>query len=568
MKSVVTWGLALGLGVVLGLTCAVAMAAEPKTPAGQTPAPVALVTADNVPLRAAPHSKAASNSLLWRGEWLEVRGERGDHLQVWDHHRERGGYVHRDQLHRLGTTALDAPGLLALLSFVSEQPGAETLGLALAAAAEHALPAQQLQGAVEATVLDAVGRQAERLGERASRGAGPGTRAQATLTAHLDIAARQGVRFRSVAAGDRVQLCYEGEAHRRLLAHAHATPEQRARAVLALTRPDCVAEPVRPADREALDRQRDQWLAQVPTEPMPPHWAARVHVRQAEVFSRLAFAAARRGDATAAQAAARLALDALAAVQPAELTETDQAPYREAALRTNAVRWAATPAAMAWPAGLPLRLLSRPDGQTCVRLVDETPDKVEQLETLGQADKGGKAAKVRAHKTAAPGVGLAPGRARAVVAAGSPTNEEDGVPHQPADAARVLAERCTWGHVWPASAQRNRERNALVLAVQPLDGWRELWVFRQTAQGWQVLVQPPAALLPGVGHAEFAGWVPGGQSFLLAREAEAEGRSIRRFEVVALDTLTPHRTALHADALGAFNRWADARWKRESLALR
>ena len=64
MKSVVTWGLALGLGVVVGLTCAVAMAAEPKTPAGQQPAPVALVTADNVPLRAAPNSKAANNSLL------------------------------------------------------------------------------------------------------------------------------------------------------------------------------------------------------------------------------------------------------------------------------------------------------------------------------------------------------------------------------------------------------------------------------------------------------------------------------------------------------------------------
>lgn len=370
MKSVVTWGLALGLGVVVGLTCAVAMAAEPKTPAGQQPAPVALVTADNVPLRAAPNSKAANNSLLWRGEWLEVRGERGDYLQVWDHHRERGGYVHRDQLHRLGTAAADAPGLLALLSFVSEQPGAETLGLALAAAAVHALPAQQLQGPVEATVLDAVGRQAERLGARASRGAGPSARAQATLTAHLDIAARQGVRFQSVAAGDGggVLLCYEGEAHRRLLAHAHATPEQRARAVLALTRPDCVAEPVRPAEREALDRQRDQWLAQVPTDPLPPHWAARVHVRQAEVLSRLAFAAVRRGDAVAASAAARLAMDALTSAVTDDLSEDDRREHREAVLRTNAVRWAAVPSAATVPAGMPLAVETQADGQTCVRL--------------------------------------------------------------------------------------------------------------------------------------------------------------------------------------------------------
>ncbi|MCU0763319.1 MAG: hypothetical protein MUF76_10145 [Hydrogenophaga sp.] len=515
MQSLVSWGLAAGLALALGLTCVVSMAAAPA--GAQTAPAVALVVADNVPLRAAPQASAASNSLLWRGEWLEVRGERGDHLQVWDHHRERGGYVHREQLHPLGTAAADAPGLYALLAFVSEQPGAETLGLALAAAVVHALPAQQLNGPMEASVLDAVGRLAERLGARASRGAGSSARAQNTLTAHLDIAARQGVRFHSVAAGEAVVLCYDGEAHRRLLAHAHATPEQRARAALALTRPDCVAEPVRPAEREALDRQRDDWLSQVPADQLSPHWAARLQVRQAEVLSRLAFAAARRGDAVAAQAAARLSLDALAAVQPAELGESGLAQLRAAALRVNAVRWAAVPGAMEWPVGVPLRLENRPDGQTCVRLVETKAEKAARPDTAPE---------------------------------------------------RTLAERCTWGQVWPASAQRNRERNAIVLAVQPLDGWRELWVFRQTAQGWQVLVQPPAALLPGVGHAEFAGWVPGGQSFLLAREAEAEDRRIRRFEVVALDTLTPSRTALHADALGAFNRWADARWKRESLALR
>ena len=108
----------------------------------------------------------------------------------------------------------------------------------------------------------------------------------------------------------------------------------------------------------------------------------------------------------------------------------------------------------------------------------------------------------------------------------------------------------------------------LPLAVQPIDGWRELWVFRHTRQGWQVLVQPPAALLPGVGYAEFAGWVPGGQSMLVAREAVAEGRTIRRFEVVGLDNLIPQRTAFDAESLGPFNRWADARGKRLSLAMR
>lgn len=516
--------MAFALAVALTFTCAVSMATTP------TPTPsVAVVTRDMAPLRAAPSTSAARSSVLWRGELLEVRGFRGDYAQVWDHHRERGGFVLREQLHPLQTSAEDVPGLQALLAFVSDQPGAETLGLALAAAVIQALPPQDLQGPAEAAVLDAIGRQADRLAERASQGAGERSSQQTTLTAHLDIAARQGVRYRSVAAGDAVVLCYEGDAYRRLLANRHATPDQRARAALSLTRPDCVAEPVRPAEREALDQERDAVLAQLGTQGLSPHWAARLKVRQAEVLSRLAFAAARRGDASAASAAARLALDALTAASLDELSEADRRDHREAVLRTNAVRWAAMPSATTVPAGLPLAVHTQADGQTCVRLHEEP-----------RADLP---AKKR------PG-----GMAAMTLVSDSPR--------------KTLAERCTWGQVWAASAQRNRERNAIVLAVQPIDGWRELWVFRQTRQGWEVLVQPPAALLPGVGFAEFAGWVPGGKSMLIAREAVAEGRTIRRFEVVSLDTLIPERTAFTPDALGAFNRWSDAGWKGQSLALR
>jgi hypothetical protein len=494
---------AVALTLVLVFTCAVSMAAAPEPSQS-----VAVVTRDMAPLRAAPEASAARSSVLWRGELLEVRGLRGDYAQVWDHHRERGGFVLREQLHPLQTSAVDLPGLQALLAFVSQQPGDETLGLALAAAVVQALPPQDLHGPAEAVVLDAIGRQAERLGERITRGAGERSRDQTTLTAHLDIAARHGVRFLSVAAGEAVVHCYEGDAYRRLLANRHATTEQRARAVLALTRPDCVAEPLRPAEREALDQQRDALLTQAPTDGLAPHWAARLQIRQAEVLSRLAFAAVRRGDAVAASAAARLAMDALTSAATEDLSEADRREHREAVLRTNAVRWAAVPSATTVPAGLPLAVETQADGQTCVRLREQK------------------------------------------------------------NAQKTLAERCTWGQVWPASAQRNRERNAIVLAVQPIDGWRELWVFRQTRQGWEVLVQPPAALLPGVGFAEFAGWVPGGKSMLMAREAMAEGRTIRRFEVVRLDTLTPERIAFRPDALGAFNRWADTGWKRMSLALR
>ena len=72
-----------------------------------------------------------------------------------------------------------------------------------------------------------------------------------------------------------------------------------------------------------------------------------------------------------------------------------------------------------------------------------------------------------------------------------------------------LARRCTYGLVWPASAVANRDGTALALAVQPVDGWRELWLFRKQKAGWTLRVMPPAATPPGVGIAEFAGWAPG-----------------------------------------------------------
>jgi hypothetical protein len=90
---------------------------------------------------------------------------------------------------------------------------------------------------------------------------------------------------------------------------------------------------------------------------------------------------------------------------------------------------------------------------------------------------------------------------------------------------RALAKRCTYGHVWTASAVANRQSTALALAVQPTDSWRELWVFRKTSKGWSVRVVPPAAVQPGVGTTEFAGWAPG--KIRVTREAIVGGRLVR-----------------------------------------
>src|SRR5262249_28593034 len=64
------------------------------------------------------------------------------------------------------------------------------------------------------------------------------------------------------------------------------------------------------------------------------------------------------------------------------------------------------------------------------------------------------------------------------------------------DKGDELAHRCTFGLVWPASAVANREGTALALAVQPVDGWRELWLFRKQKAGWTLRILPPAASAP------------------------------------------------------------------------
>jgi hypothetical protein len=90
---------------------------------------------------------------------------------------------------------------------------------------------------------------------------------------------------------------------------------------------------------------------------------------------------------------------------------------------------------------------------------------------------------------------------------------------------QALAKRCTYGHVWTASAVANRPSTALALAVQPTDSWRELWVFRKSNKGWSVRVVPPAAVQPGVGTTDFAGWEPG--RIRVTREAMVGGRLVR-----------------------------------------
>ncbi len=494
--------------------------APPPAPIAR-PSGIAIVVRDRVELRAAPRDSANQLATLWQGEALEVRGERLDHLQVWDYHRERGGYVRANQVHRLSSTREpDAPALLAVLRFVRDTPGAESLGIGIAAAWLRAAPAEQVRGAAGIEVFDALGGFADRLAQRASAGAGGNKSAEQRIAAHLDVAARYGVKFRSFERDQQVQVCYDGEAFHRVLAATSAEPGQKARAALALTRAECIDPALGVTARAEVDAWRAATLDRVDPTALAALSQAlrnRVAMQRASVWSAIAFRRARHGEP--AIEAAQRSLDELGRVVAGELTDDDLPVFHDAAMRVNATRWAAQPAATPALRGLAIRTVAGEPGQTCVELVESR--------TATSAD---------APPTGAP-----------------------------------LARRCTWAQVWVASATSSREGNAVALAVQPGEAWRELWLFRRVGRAWTVDVLPPASVLPtaaSLGYAEFAGWVPGGSQVLVARESRGDGRYRRSFEVMRLTTLAPDRQSGDPAALGAFQRWQDAAWKRDSVAVR
>ncbi|MFY3384000.1 hypothetical protein [Paracidovorax sp. MALMAid1276] len=472
----------------------------------------AIVVQDQASLRAAPRDGALQQASLWQGEVLEVRGERLDYLQVWDHQRERGGFIRASDVRRVAMTEAEAPALLAVVRFVQDTPGAEALGIGLTAAYLQAASGKTLAGAEGAQAVDALGTFADRLARRASSAA-PGKASAAALSAHLDVANGYGVRFATYEVDGRMQVCYEGEASRRLLAMPAADAAQRARAALALTRPECVNPDLPAHERAKLTAWQADVLERVDVAGLPGYLRNRVHMRRASVWGAAAFQQARQNMAEpAVAAAAARALTELSGVSRAELPDEDLSAYNDAAMRVSAVRWALVPAA-APAAAVGARPVLRTEpgapGETCVLLVDAQ------------------------HGAQAP-----------------------------------LLRRCTYGVVWAASATTNREGTAVALAVQPLEGWRELWVLRKSVAGWLADVLPPAAATPETGVAEFAGWVPGGQQMLVAREARGQGRYRRSFEVVRLEGLTTERVTGDVAALPVFQRWQDPAWKRQTLSLR
>jgi hypothetical protein len=460
-------------------------------------ATLAIVVQDHASLRAAPRSSATELTRLWQGDAIEVRGEYAGYLKVYDYRRERGGYLRGDAARLVELSETAAPELLAVLRFLRESPGFEALGISYGAAYLKAVPPR----AVTAEPIDAIALMAERLADQASGSADHA----ADFAPHLEVVEQFGVRMRSFERNGRMRVCYDGELFHRLLTLPAAQPEERAHAVLGLTRPDCIDPDLGPVPRASVDIERSQLLEQVKDGELNAMTRSRLHARRAGVWASLAFEQDRRREP--AGAAAERALAELLAVHPDDLGDDRRLEYVDAVLRVSAIRWAgALPAPQPGPLTLSAALGS--PGQTCVALED-------------------------AHRTR----------------------------------AAALIRRCTYGMVRMASIQSIPQGPALVLAVQPLESWRELWVFHERAGSWTIDVLSPGLDNPEEGYVDFAGYAPGTRRLLIAREVKDRGRFRRSFEELRLDDLALVRQASSPELLRDFGRWQDVAWRRDTLAL-
>jgi hypothetical protein len=452
-------------------------------------AALAIVVQDHAALRAAPRSSAAELTRLWQGDVLEIRGDHAGYLKVYDYRRERGGYLPEDAARPVELSETAAPGLLAVMRFLRESPGSEALGISYGAAYLKAAPPR----AITAEAFGAIAQMAERLADRASGGAAP----LADLAPHLDVVGQFGVRMREFEHNGRMRVCYDGELFHRVLALPGAPAEERARAALGLTRPDCIDPDLGPAPRAALDAERSQLLDSVKDDDLTPMTRSRIRGRRAGTWASLAYDQERRGDA--AGAAAERARAELLALHPDELGDDRRPEYVDAVLRVSAIRWAGAPPAPQ-PGPLTLSISPGDPGQTCISLA-------------------------------------------------------------------AIIRRCTYGIVRPASIRVIPRGPALVLAVQPMESWRELWVFHKRAGGWTIDVLSPGLDDPEEGYVDYAGYVPGARRLLIAREVKVRGRFRRSFEEIRLDDFALVRQAGSPELLRDFGRWQDVAWRRDTLAL-
>ncbi|HEY4392691.1 MAG TPA: hypothetical protein VGP64_01455 [Polyangia bacterium] len=472
---------------------------------------VALVAEDPAVLRNAPRDNAPAQATLWRGDWLEVRGEAAGFLKVYDHRHERPGYIRPSQVREYRVDESAASELAAVVRFLRDAAGYESLGIGYAALALRAAPA----GADTSELLASIGSMADRLARRAS--ARRADSKDAALAAHVGVAESYGVKFTVVdptEPGGRGRVCYDGEAWAAVLAVPAAQPAERARAALSLSVDPC-RDPLQPvAEARLWNDRRLRALESIDfaaAGALPAALGGRVRLRHAEALAWRAFDEARQAHGDAAARAEAAAVRELALCDRGVLAPEDLDLYDETAVRVAASRWATETPPRANPARKTAVVFAPGQpGETCVRV------------TGGAGDK-----------------------------------------------THLLGERCTFGVVWSSALRWAPSGDVATLAVQPLAAWTELWVLRRAANGtWGFETLTPSASEPDVGYVEAAGFSPDGNHVLVVREARAAGHLSRRFQVVDAASLAVEKWASNADKLVAFKRWSAPSWRSGTLALR
>jgi hypothetical protein len=454
----------------------------------------AVIAGDHVVLRASPSRTAAQQAVLWRGDWLEVRGEQRGWLKVYDHRHERPGWVARPSARTVELDDQAAPALRAVVEFLRDAPGSESLGIAYAGLYMKVAP----RGGIDASLLISLGTMADRLAHRASSEAADGHAAQ-----QLEVAQSWGIGFTSVERPDGIRTCYDGAAFRQALALAPSGGDL-ATAVLGLTDPACEPQTLGATERRVRDEGALVLLGRVDPTRVPGPIGNRIRIRRAVLGARLAWALGRGGDPAAGKVA-EAAVSAFARVDKPELADDDVADYEAAALEVAASRWAAGASAPLRKDDPRLVLTAGEPGETCVAIAGRTD--------------------------------------------ASP-------PH------------CTHGQVWASSFRVAPDHAAAALAIEPLPGWLELWMFRRAAGGWTLDVLAPATDGPDLGYVELAGWSGDAARAVIVREAREGGAIRRTYQVLKLASLAvEHQSSRLAD-LGPGRAWLTPEWRGRTLALR
>jgi hypothetical protein len=114
-----------------------------------------------------------------------------------------------------------------------------------------------------------------------------------------------------------------------------------------------------------------------------------------------------------------------------------------------------------------------------------------------------------------------------------------------------------------------------VLAIEPMPGWLELWMFRRAPPGdagapggWITDILAPATEGPDLGYVELAGWSGDGSRAVIVREAREGGAVHRTWQVIRPGTGAVEKQTSRLADLGAPRSWIAPEWRGRTLALR